>query len=111
MAEPGEVHELKVPRDALDRLDRISAGGDGGGFDGRLSRLEAHLERAQADLRELAADAKDTRERLIKIEEKVSHLPGKGFIVSVVLSCLALFAALAAFQDVIRAAIKASGSS
>ena len=58
----------------------------------RIARLEAslaHIERdvgeLKLDVREFRADMRDVRERLVRLEEKVTHLPGKGFIVSALL--------------------------
>lgn len=44
-------------------------------------------------------------ERLAKTEERVAHLPSKGFIVSVTTVSLSLFAALVVFADKLRALV------
>lgn len=75
-----------------------------------IERLPTHLERAQIDIAELRSDTRDVRERLIRLEERVSHLPDKGFIVTAVLIGLSVVGGLIAFQDWIKIAAKASGA-
>lgn len=53
-------------------------------------------------LAELRSDTQAILDRLAHLEERVAHLPGKGFIVSVVFLALGAFAALSAFQEGIR---------
>ena len=75
----------------------------------RIARLEAsvdHIERDIAelklDVREFRSDMRDVRERQIRLEEKVAHLPGKGFIVTSLLLSLGVITALLAFQGQIQ---------
>lgn len=78
-------------------------GGNSGDMEPRLARLEAHMEHAQSDLTGLKGDVRDIRDRLARLEEKVSHLPGKGFIVGSTVTTLALITALIAFQEQVQA--------
>lgn len=54
--------------------------GDGGGtFDGmeaRVARLEASAAHLERDMGEVRADTRDIRDRLVRIEERLAHLPG-----------------------------------
>lgn len=79
-------------------------------MEARVAKLEANVEHIQRDVgelrqdsRELKADIREVRERLARLEEKVSHLPGKGFIVSVVMLALAFTTGLVVFQSRIEA--------
>ena len=61
-----------------------------------IAKLQAdgeHLKSAMVDFRK---DIREVRERIVALEVNVSHLPGKGFIVAVVLTALTLAAALIA---------------
>jgi len=92
----------------LSRLEKhlhSGNGGNGGGMDGRIAKLEANVENIGKSLTETRSDTRDIRDRTIRLEEKVAQLPTKGFIVSVVLTSLAVIAALIVFQDKIRTAI------
>ena len=83
--------------------------GPGGPYDGdmepRIARLEAHAEHAQTDLSALKVDMREVRDRLARLEEKVSHLPGKGFIVGSTAATLTLIGLLIAYQSQIQAFI------
>lgn len=75
-------------------------------MEARVAKLEANVEHIQRDIgelrqdsRELKTDMREVRERLAKLEERVSHLPGKGFIVSVVMLALAVTTSLIVFQS------------
>ena len=59
-----------------------------------VARLQTQHEHFQQDLRETRGDVKDARDRLARLEERVSHLPGKGFIVAVVTSSLVIIGGL-----------------
>lgn len=86
-----------------------TGGGNGGGGDNmetRLARLEASFEHSASDLKEARGDLKDIRDRMVKLEERVSHLPGKGFIVSVVMTVFALFAMYSQFHEQIAGAVR-----
>ena len=87
-----------------------SGGTGGGGMEARVARLEADVSHIagdvsdlKADFREFRSDLRDTRERLIKVEEKIAHLPGKGFIVTTIVLALAVITGLLAFQSRIQA--------
>ena len=74
-----------------------SAGG-GGGFDGlqaRVAKIEAHLEHLRADLDKL----RDVPVKLAVLEERVTHLPTKGWMVASLGTTLTIIAALIAFSE------------
>ena len=64
-----------------------------------VSHLAADMSDVRATLREMGKDLADTRVRVAKLETKVDHLPGKGFIVSVVATGLALLTAALLLQS------------
>lgn len=67
-------------------------GGDGGGMDQRLGRLEAQYDR-------LTDRVGEVEKGLATLTERVAHLPSKGFIVNALLVSLAVTAALIAFGE------------
>ena len=79
-----------------------SGSGGGAGMDGRVAKLEANVENIDRSLTETRQDARDIRDRVIRIEEKINHLASKGFIVTVVISAMALLGAWITFQDKIQ---------
>jgi hypothetical protein len=88
-------------------LSGSGSGGSGGdGMEPRVAKLEAGIAHLERDVSELRIDMRDVRDRLAKLEERVSHLPGKGFIVSVVILALAVITGLIAFQSRIEAFVQ-----
>ena len=59
-----------------------------------LSKLQTDGEYIKRDLGETRADMKEVRDRLARLEERVGHLPSKGFIIVVVTSVLVITGAL-----------------
>lgn len=87
-----------------ERDDQLKAGDGGGTSDGmepRVAKLEAHMEHVRADLAKLAV----LPERLARLEEKVSHLPSKGFIVTSASASIVLLSAVITFADKLRALV------
>lgn len=84
-------------------LKPSGTGGNSGDMEARIARLEAHAEHAQADLSALKGDTRDVRDRLTRLEVKVDHLPGKGFIVVAATAGITLISAViglaVAYQD------------
>lgn len=60
-----------------------------------IGKLQNDGEHNKSLLDEVRVDVKDVRDRLIKLETNVSHLPGKGFTVVVVTSALVIGGAIA----------------
>ena len=58
-------------------LKQGGGGGTSGGMEGRVSRLEARFDK-------MVDETAEIRVNLATLTERVSHLPSKGFIVSVV---------------------------
>lgn len=83
-------------------------GGPGGPYDGhmeaRVAKLEAEIASVARDTSAMRPDLANARERLAAIKVKVDYLPGKGFIVSTVLTALTVFTALIVFSSNIVAA-------
>ena len=76
------------------------------GMEARLAKVEAAVEHIDRDVSRLVPDLANVRERFAALEERVAHLPSKGFIVSVTLASLAVVAALIAFSDQIQALVR-----
>lgn len=74
---------------------QLKSGGDGGnngGMDARVAKLESQFEKLNEKVDQLRIDT-------AVLKEKVSNLPGKGFIVTATVSALALFSALILFKE------------
>jgi hypothetical protein len=69
-------------------------GGDDGKMEGRVAKLEAGVEHLSKDVTDVRSDMKEVRDRLARLEERVSHLPSKGFIVTVVVVALTVLTGL-----------------
>jgi hypothetical protein len=55
-----------------------------------IAKLDVDVQYLKRDLTESRTDIRDMRDRLARLEERVAHLPSKGFIVTVVLASLAI---------------------
>ncbi|MGC1861852.1 MAG: hypothetical protein WA733_12195 [Methylocystis sp.] len=87
-------------------------GGDSGGtvdMEPRVAVLEAHVGHIKEDMSSIKvasertrSDITEARIQLGKLEQHVSHLPGKGFIVITVLVVLGVLGALIIFQQQIQ---------
>ena len=94
--------------------------GSGGGGDGgrtidmepRVAVLEAHVGHIKEDVSSIKAASERTRSEITeariqlgKLEQGVSHLPGKGFIVITVIAVLGILGALIILQQQIQRAL------
>lgn len=81
-------------------------GGDGGdGMDAWQTSVEKRLDSLDRHASSIETGVGDMRERLVRVETKVEHLPSKGYIDARLLVMLAVIAALIAFGDQLRALI------
>jgi hypothetical protein len=55
-----------------------------------VAKLQTQHTYVEKELGEARADMKDVRDRLARLETRVDHLPGKGFMVAVVVATLAI---------------------
>lgn len=62
----------------------------------------------ERDIGELRADMKGALERLTRLDERVGHLPRKGYIDTRIIMLLAVMAALVTFQQQIQTFIGAA---
>ncbi|MRG66463.1 hypothetical protein GH789_14395 [Rhizobium pusense] len=74
-------------------------GGNNGGMEARLAKLEADMEYVKRDVSELRTDMRDVRDRAVKIEERMAT---KTFVFSVYGIVSALIAAITLFQGQIQ---------
>ncbi len=65
------------------------------------------VDEMRKDMRAVGTDVRDVRERLAKLETKVDHLPGKGFIVVVVSTALVLVAGMLTVAPKVQAILAA----
>jgi hypothetical protein len=90
-------------------------GGDSGGtvdMEPRVAVLEAHVGHIKEDMSSIKVAGERTRSEITeariqlgKLEQLVSHLPGKGFIVMTVVVVLGVLGALIIFQQQIQRAL------
>ncbi|MBW3098653.1 hypothetical protein [Pseudohoeflea coraliihabitans] len=73
------------------------------GLEARVASLEAYTDAIRSDVAAIKPDVKDSRERLVRIEERVSALPTKGYINTAVVGAITLIGAFIAFQAQIQA--------
>jgi hypothetical protein len=59
-----------------------------------IVKLQSDAEYIKRDVSELRTDVRDVRDRMARLEERVLHLPGKGFIVMVVTTALVIIGGL-----------------
>ncbi|MGU3539477.1 hypothetical protein [Methylobacterium sp. A54F] len=69
----------------------------------RIAKLETWMEVVRTDVAALKADIRDVRDRSIKLEERVSHLPTKGWAVGVILTALTAVGALVTLAPKLQA--------
>jgi len=55
-----------------------------------IAKLQSEGEHTKTHLGEVRIDIRDLRDRMARLEERVSHLPSKGFIVVVVTTALVI---------------------
>lgn len=91
-------HALKSLEDTFS-LPGGGDGGNNGGMDGRIAKLEADMEYVKRDVSELRTDMRDVRDRAVKIEERMAT---KTFVFSVYGIVSALIAAITLFQGQIQ---------
>ncbi|MBB5663226.1 hypothetical protein GGE68_001402 [Rhizobium leguminosarum] len=78
-------------------------GGSGGGeLEARLAKLESDVGYVKRDVGELRSDMRDTRDRTVKIEALVGHLPSKAFVFGAYGVVGALIVAITLFQTRIQ---------
>jgi hypothetical protein len=95
-----EAHFITLPirerekRQAQDKgLPPRGGGGTSGGMETSIAKLETLMEVVRTDVSSLKTDIRDVRERMVRIEEKVSHLPTKGWAVTTVVTLLGIITA------------------
>jgi hypothetical protein len=98
-------------------LQPPSGGGPFDGMEARVARLESDVEHIKADvgdikssLNELTTQTTELRINFARLDERVSHLPTKGFLVTTVLVALGVIAALVVFQGNIQRFLGAPAS-
>lgn len=102
---------LGQERPSREPLQPPSGGGTYDGMEARVARLESDVEHIKSDIGEMKQSLRtvqdgvsELRIAFARIDERVAHLPSKGFIVGCVLTTLAFLAAITVFQDNIRKA-------
>lgn len=76
---------------------------------GKMARAEQKIEEVRADIqrgvRHRPADPAPLATEIARIEKRVKHLPGKGFVVTAAGTTIALIAAIVLFADKLRALV------
>ncbi|MBC7585055.1 hypothetical protein FNL55_14175 [Tardiphaga sp. vice352] len=73
---------------------------------GEFGKLQSDAEYIKRDVAELRADSRDVRDRLARLEERVAHLPGKGFIIVVVTTALVITGGLITIAPKLQALLQ-----
>jgi hypothetical protein len=88
MAQPIDMDERRRARAAGVAAGTSLKDGDGdgtsGGMEARIAKLEADMEHVKKSIDRLV----DVPTKLAVLEERVSHLPGKGFIVTAAIATI-----------------------
>ncbi|MEH3098853.1 hypothetical protein [Sphingomonas adhaesiva] len=74
-------------------------GGTSGGMEPRIAKLEAQMEAVRSDLGKLGSLPVD----VARLDERVKHLPSKGFVVTATTTSIGLIGAMVLFADKLRA--------
>jgi hypothetical protein len=75
-----------------------------------IVKLQSDSEYIKRDVAELRADTRDVRDRPARLEERIGHLPGKGFIVVVVTTALVTIGGLVTIAPKLQALLQTSVS-
>lgn len=59
-----------------------------------IAKLQSDVEHLKGTVGELRKDGREVRDRLIKLETDVSHLPSKGFIITIMVTGVTLMGAI-----------------
>lgn len=70
-----------------------------------VAKLQADGEHIKAYLAEHKTDIKDLRERMPRLEERVAHLPSKGFIIVVITTALVILGGFLTVMPKLQAAL------
>lgn len=84
-------------------LPPAGGGGTSDDMEGRVAKLEAHMEVVRADMGAVKKDVGDIRVNVATLMERIAHLPSKGFVVTATSTTIALLAAVSIFGDRIKA--------
>jgi hypothetical protein len=69
----------------------------------RIAKLETLMDVVRSDLGALKSDMRDMRERMVRLEERVSHLPTKGWAVGALVTMLGLVGTLVTLAPKLQA--------
>jgi len=72
-------------------------GGNSGGMEARVAKLEAHMEHVLQDVSLMKADVGTLKTDVATIKVKIDNLPSKDFVVKVVVGSAAILGALQVF--------------
>lgn len=72
-------------------------GGNSGGMEARVAKLEAHMEHVLQDVSLMKADVGTLKTDMATIKVKIDNLPSKDFVVKVVVGSAAVLGALQVF--------------
>ena len=100
---------MKEIRDRLDRLEQQSGSLPSGGGGGTSGDMEARVGRLEERLDKVGDRLGGVEVNLATLTERVAHLPGKGFIVTVVGTGLTLLGGLTIFGEQVRVLLGVAG--
>ena len=71
-------------------------------MEGRVAKLEAHVETLRTDVAAIKKDVSDIRVSFATLIERVAHLPGKSFVITTTTTTIALLTGVVVFGEKIR---------
>lgn len=102
-------HRVGRERPSREPLQPPGGGGTYDGMEARVARLESDVEHIKSDIGEMKQSLRtvqdgvsELRIAFARIDERVAHLPSKGFLIACVLAALTVLAAITVFQDNMR---------
>lgn len=71
-------------------------------MEARVGKIEAFMETIRSEVATLRTDGRDVRDRLIRLEERVAHLPSKGFLFTTAVAIIGGLTAVIVLQEKVR---------
>lgn len=81
-----------VAKDAL--LQSGNSGGNSGGMEAWQTSVEGRLDSLDRRVGNIESGVNDMRERLVRVETKIEHLPSKDFVVKVMVATVTIMSAV-----------------
>lgn len=71
-------------------------------MEARVAKIEVFMETIRSEVTTLRTDGRDVRDRLIRLEERVAHLPSKGFLFTTAVAIIGGLTAVIVLREKVR---------